>query len=179
MVMEIVAETGVRIGEALKLKRSDLHLDVKKGVGDITILSKKQSRSEYETPRYAPIPPATVARLAAWLDTHNSTYVFGNTAPTKPFLDKLYRQLDKATKGTKFIGLRPHQLRHSFRTNMWEKGVNEAIIDEMVGHTTKAMAKRYRHIRNEHIRKAISQVWEKSESSPAQDNHGSSDGASS
>jgi integrase len=49
---------------------------------------------------------------------------------------------------------------------MWEKGVNEEIIDEMVGHTTKAMAKRYRHIRNDHIRKAISTVWENSDPCP-------------
>jgi integrase len=99
-------------------------------------------------------PPDTVKRLAIWLSSHDSPYVFG-----KPFIDKLYRQLDKVTVNTKFIGLRPHQLRHSFRTNMWLEGVNEQIIDQMVGHTTKAMANRYRHIRNEHIRQGISKVW--------------------
>jgi len=57
------------------------------------------------------------------------------------------RKLDAATKGTKFWGIRPHSLRHSLRTNMYEEGVDEKRVDAMLGHTTPAMGDRYRHQR--------------------------------
>lgn len=43
-------------------------------------------------------------------------------------------------------------LRHSMRTNLTLKGVDERIIDAIMGHTTKEMADRYRHIAADNTR---------------------------
>lgn len=162
MAVELCARTGMRIGEVLKLQRQNINLDEKKNEGDIIVRSKKQSRSVVETSRYAPLPPETVKRLVEWLKGCRTNLVFGKKATEKAFIDRFYRVLHKATKDTKFIGLRPHQLRHSARTNFYEMGVDEKIIDSLLGHTTKAMGDRYRHIRNKRIREQMQKVWNRS-----------------
>lgn len=39
-----------------------------------------------------------------------------------------------------------HTYRHSFASNLAAAAVDQRVIDEMMGHTTEAMRKRYRHL---------------------------------
>ena len=39
-----------------------------------------------------------------------------------------------------------HTYRHSFASNLAAAGVDQRVIDELMGHTTEAMRKRYRHL---------------------------------
>lgn len=159
MILELCGQTGMRIGEALKLTRMDVSLDVSQKIGDITTWSKKQSRSVRETPRCAALPPNTVLRLADWMSGCKGQMVFGEGATQKAFVDKLYRQLDKAFRGTKFLKVRPHQLRHSCKTNLHDCGVDEKASELMFGHTTREMGDRYRHIALNRLRAEMQKVW--------------------
>ncbi len=159
MILELCGQTGMRIGEALKLTRMDVSLDVSQKIGDVTTWSKKQCRAVRETPRCAPLPPSTVLRLADWLSVSSGPLVFGERATEKAFVDKLYRQLDKAFCGTKFLKVRPHQLRHSCKTNLHDCGVDEKASELMLGHTTKEMGDRYRHIALKRLRSEMEKVW--------------------
>ena len=52
-----------------------------------------------------------------------------------------------------------HVLRHSFISALANKGIDQRIIDELVGHQTEAMRRRYRHLYPQTIGDAIQQVF--------------------
>lgn len=39
-----------------------------------------------------------------------------------------------------------HVMRHSFASNLAAAGTDQRVIDELMGHTTEEMRKRYRHL---------------------------------
>jgi site-specific recombinase XerD len=41
---------------------------------------------------------------------------------------------------------RPHDLRHSMATYLIAAGVNERVVMEILGHSTRAMTQRYAHV---------------------------------
>lgn len=49
--------------------------------------------------------------------------------------------------------------RHSFASNAARAGVQEAVIDAWLGHTTEEMRRRYRHLFPEQHRSAIDSVF--------------------
>lgn len=142
LFVEIATDTGMRGGEIARLDRLDINLDE----GVITTRSRKQSRSRLEVQRHIPILGALRERLRAWLATHPERLLFGSKAETCDFRGKLYNRMDKVTAETRFYRIRPHMLRHSLRTNLTLAEVDERVIDEIIGHTTREMAERYRHI---------------------------------
>ena len=50
-------------------------------------------------------------------------------------------------------------LRHSARTNLYEAGVDEKVIAEIIGHTTVEVGNSYRHIRNQRLTEAMQKLW--------------------
>jgi integrase len=52
-----------------------------------------------------------------------------------------------------------HTLRHSFASNCALKGVDERIIDAWMGHQTKEMRERYRHLFPGQQQQAIRSVF--------------------
>ncbi|MEO2091861.1 MAG: AsnC family transcriptional regulator, partial [Gemmataceae bacterium] len=52
-----------------------------------------------------------------------------------------------------------HAFRHSFASNLAAAGVDQRVIDELMGHTTVEMQKRYRHLFPDQRRAAILTVF--------------------
>jgi site-specific recombinase XerD len=50
-------------------------------------------------------------------------------------------------------------LRHSFISALANRGIDQRIIDELVGHQTEAMRRRYRHLYPQTVADAIRQVF--------------------
>lgn len=146
LFMNIAADAGLRLGEIGRLTTLDIMLEVDKGTGVITARSRKQSRQVTVKERHVPIEGDLVRRLANWLPGLTGRRLF-HECPEDIFRANVYRALDSAIQGTKFFGIRPHLLRHALRTNMYEVGVDEILIDAYLGHTTKEMGEHYRHIR--------------------------------
>jgi site-specific recombinase XerD len=48
-----------------------------------------------------------------------------------------------------------HVLRHSFASNLARAGIDQRVIDELMGHSTEAMRKRYRHLFLDQRRTAV------------------------
>ena len=142
LFVEIATDTGMRDGEIGRMDRLDINLED----GVITTRSRKQSRSELEVQRHIPVIPPLRERLGPWLDRHPERRLFGAEGESLNYRTMLYRRMDTVTAGTRFHGVRPHMLRHSMRTNLTLAEVDERVIDEIMGHTTPEMAKRYRHI---------------------------------
>ncbi|MBY0459079.1 MAG: site-specific integrase, partial [Gemmataceae bacterium] len=62
--------------------------------------------------------------------------------------------------GSKWHVLRGyHAFRHSFASNLAAAGVDQRVIDELMGHTTVEMQKRYRHLFPDQRRQAVLAVF--------------------
>jgi integrase len=52
-----------------------------------------------------------------------------------------------------------HILRHSCVSVLAARGIDQRVINEIAGHTTEAMARRYRHLIPDQKRAAVQQVF--------------------
>ena len=68
-------------------------------------------------------------------------------APTAVTADEAHDHFQRTTDGTRWEALRGwYVLRHSWCSNMVAVGIDQRIIDEVLGHNTEAQRRRYRHL---------------------------------
>jgi integrase len=148
----IPAYSGMRRGEVLRLRWSDLDFDQ-----DYVIArSRKQSRRTIETSRRIDLHAELKSELLAWRDRRRGgQYVICQRDSFDPIdPDIANRAFWQPMRGTTWclkskrnwfkVGF--HTYRHSFASNLAARGVDQRIIDEWMGHQTEAMRKRYRHL---------------------------------
>jgi integrase len=163
----MAAHTGARRSEMIRAERQDV--DVEAGI--ITIREKKRVRGKVTT-RRVPISLRLKEALAA-LPVINGR-LFGNLsvqAVQKAFMevagkhtseakDAETKARNEAKRRTKWSVLKGyHVLRHSFISALANKGIDQRIIDELVGHQTEAMRRRYRHLYPQTVADAVKQVF--------------------
>ena len=157
----IPAYTGMRRGEVLRLRWSDVDFDR----DNLVARSTKQSRQRTETQRDIDLHPELKQMLLAWRSKRpRGQHLMcdpGCVAPLTPRLanTRFWQPLrgttwclDSRKKSFK-IGF--HTYRHSFASNLAALGVDQRIIDAWMGHQTEAMRKRYRHLFPQQRRMAI------------------------
>ena len=148
----IPAYTGMRRGELLRLRWSDIEFD-----HDALIArSQKQSRQVSESRRRIDLHPELKTILTEWRAKRpKGQYVLcdeGNLDPlTPPLANSRFWQPLRGTvwclesrKNSFKIGF--HTYRHSFASNLAAAGVDQRIIDGWMGHQTEAMREQYRHL---------------------------------
>ena len=157
----IPAYSGMRRGEVLRLRWSDVEFDP----GHILARSRKQSRRTVETKRRIDLHPELKCELLAWREKRpGGQYVICEPDSVEPLgSDLANRAFWQPMRGTNWclrskknwfkIGF--HTYRHSFASNLAAQGVDQRIIDEWMGHQTEAMRKRYRHLFPKDRRSAI------------------------
>jgi site-specific recombinase XerD len=72
-------------------------------------------------------------------------------------LRTVFRKFLKKSKWDALKGY--HVMRHSFASNLARAGVDERVIDELMGHQTEAMRKRYRHLFPDQRKAAVASVF--------------------
>jgi integrase len=161
------AYTGARRSEMLRALVTDVDLDGQV----VTIREKKRVQGKRST-RTAPLTPKLAEVLRAWLAvrpaspflfcqgekvTRSKTKREGPTAVTK---DEAHDHFKRTVEGSKWAVLRGyHVLRHSFISALASKGVDQRVIDEVVGHQSEEQRKRYRHLYPGVLRDAIAGVF--------------------
>jgi integrase len=163
----MAAHTGARRSEMLRAERQDMDFEA----GIITIREKKRVRGKVTT-RRVPISSRLKEALAE-LPAVNG-HLFGHLsvqAVQKGFMrvvgkhksgamnaeTKASHQARRRTKWSVVKGY--HVLRHSFISALANKRVDQRIIDELVGHQTEAMRRRYRHLYPQTVADAVKQVF--------------------
>jgi len=122
--------------------------------------------------RTAPITPKLGEVLREWLPVRpdgpslfcqaervarSRTRRDGPTAVTK---DEAHDHFKRTVAGSKWASLRGyHVLRHSFISALASEGVDQRVIDEIVGHQSEEQRKRYRHLYPKVMKDAISRVF--------------------
>jgi integrase len=157
----IPAYTGMRRGEIMRLRWSDVEFDQ----DAVVARSRKQSRQKAETTRRIDLHPELKTTLLAWR-TRRPTGQFvacdpGSFAPltSRETSVRFYQPL----RGTKWclssaqdwFKLGFHTYRHSFASNLAAASIDQRVIDEWMGHQTEAMRRRYRHLFPRNRRSAI------------------------
>ncbi len=139
------AHTGMRRSELMRSEVGDW--DFPNGV--VTVREKKKSRKGM-TFRRVTLTPRLVSVMAAWLD--GSSHPGGKfafcrrpDAYLKP--NEVAKKWTGFTRRSKWSVLKGyHVLRHSFASNLAMAGVDERVVDQLLGHETEAMRRRYRHL---------------------------------
>lgn len=160
LVVELCYLTGMRRGELLNLKVSDLNLSA----FTIKVLGKGNKE------RLIPISHAMATLLRQYLDVRQKT--FPNTLELALLLTKdgkaaypklIYRIVKDALSTITTQEKRsPHVLRHSFATHLSDHGADLNAIKELLGHSSLAATQIYTHHSIERLKKIYQQAHPKS-----------------
>lgn len=157
-VCVFLAHTGCRLSEALRSRREDFI------VSDsivVQIREKKRSKSSL-TYRTVPVSPKLWEVLQDyWAKKHPGgpyTFSYHRGRAIKPLgMRQSHMFLLKGSKWAVLKGF--HVLRHSFASNLAAAGIDQRIIDELMGHSTEEMRSRYRHLFPQAKQEAINTLW--------------------
>jgi integrase len=150
------AYTGARRGEIVRSERDDWDFDA----GVVSIRQKKADRSKTFTRRSVSIHTDLAEVMRPWFENHPGgpwTIVSEDGLPIRPAAaTKYFRRTVKGGKWEVLHGW--HTFRHSLASNMASAGVDQRIINEILGHHTLEMERRYRHLlprKQEHALNAL------------------------
>lgn len=141
-IIATLSWTGLRRCELLKLEWCDI--DLKRGF--LWARSRKQSPKQKEVLRKIPIHNDLREILIEHKLSKKSRWVFCKENGEQISKHTLHHTLNRLTKNTKFEGLGVHSLRHSLASNLASQGVDQRVIDDILGHQTEEMRKRYQHL---------------------------------
>jgi integrase len=138
------AFTGARRGEMIRSEREDW--DFEGGV--VSLRENKSDRSKTFTRRNVPIHPDLAEIMAPWFQSHREEHWTIHTADGAPIGPRMATKYFRgAVVGGKWRVLHGwHTFRHSLASNMASAGVDQRVINEILGHRTDEMERRYRHL---------------------------------
>ena len=140
------AYTGARRSELARARVEDVS-EV------LTVRERKRSREKITT-RRVPIVPALRKELKAWTRGREGLLFGGLTRKAMAYY------FGATLAGSKWQHLKGwHCFRHSMASILASDGVDQRIIDEVLGHTTVEMQKRYRHLFPNKIRDSVVAVF--------------------
>jgi len=144
LLMEVLATTGMRVGEALGLRHEDWDA-AERQVRVTARDNDNRARSKSAVPRTIPVPASLVRSYADYLLEEygelDSDYVFVNlwggrvgSPLTYPAVYDLVRRLRSRTG----IDFDPHWLRHTYATGLLRSGVPVEVVSSLLGHASVA-----------------------------------------
>ena len=152
-----LAYTGMRLGEALTLTKKDVLLEQhllwirEKVIYDEKWKEKVIWRPKTKRNRYVPIPDQLMPTIKERLENSKSELLFPNSEGKYVKQRQVYAALVNFCKRTGLPRVHIHSLRHSFTSIATVKGYSERLIQEVLGHTTPSMTRRYTHLRPEFL----------------------------
>lgn len=140
----VMYNTGIRVSEAIGLRRGDL---------DVGPTTSVQIRGKGRKERRVPLWKATTAVLTKWLqeiDTGQDTPLFpsrhGLPLSRSGVEDRLQRAVSKATERCPSLNdknVSPHTLRHTTAMHLLQSGVDMTVIALWLGHESPETTHQY------------------------------------
>ena len=161
-ILEVMASTGLRLGETCSLNFSNLNLEENEiivlGKGSkerIVLLSNKAKRflTKYIEISY---PDLNCNRNS--LDNPESPLFINNKGfrITSKTIERIVKENGKKANITKSIS--PHTLRHSFATHLLNEGADLRVVQELLGHSSISNTQIYTHINTERLKEVYNQA---------------------
>lgn len=149
-MMEIAYAGGLRLGEMLRLKVTDI---------DSGRMLIRVERGKGDKDRYVMLAASLLETLRAyWRHDKPRTWLFPGQGGERPLHPTLVQRAFKAAKQAARIE-KPvsfHSLRHSFATHLMESGVNVRTIQALLGHRSLGTTERYTHVAGTYLRETRS-----------------------
>jgi integrase len=149
--LRLLLLTGARRSEVLMMKFE--HLDLTAGIWRKPATDTKQN-APHSVPLSAPARQLLAERAGLKAP---GEYVFPGNG-TKRHLVNLWHAWQRICKTAGIEGLRVHDLRHSFASQLVSTGHSLSLIGALLGHTQPQTTARYSHLYDDPLRKATEQV---------------------
>ncbi|MGE0562893.1 MAG: tyrosine recombinase XerC [Pseudolabrys sp.] len=140
-VLALLYGSGLRISEALSLKRRDVPVP---GRGDTIVVTGKGNKQ-----RMVPVLPQVLSAIADYADTcpydlpHDGPLFLGaRGGPLSPRIVQLAMERLRGALGLPDTAT-PHALRHSFATHLLARGGDLRAIQELLGHASLSTTQIY------------------------------------
>jgi integrase/recombinase XerD len=163
-LLTLLDGSGLRVGEALGLRHSDLRLRA----GEVHVVPRETNVNDARVKgmkgRIVPVGPAVLDAYADYMETEygtlDSDYVFVNLfrgphgAPmTAENVKDLSKRLRKRSGVAHFS---PHALRHTYATRLLRAQVPVEVVSELLGHSSiQVTVQSYAHLNVEDHRRAL------------------------
>ncbi len=174
----LLRDTGLRIGEALGLRREDMHLLPDSRALGCTVVGAHVHVRHRANPngalaksRFPRTVPASDAVLSAYGDYQHERAGLVGEQRSDLVLVNLYREPLGAAMGYRAakgffdrlagecgFPVRPHMLRHTAATNWVRAGAELDVVRALLGHASLASTSVYLHARDEDKRRAVEAV---------------------
>jgi integrase/recombinase XerC len=148
-VMALLYGSGLRISEALGLKRRDVPLP---GAGDVLIVTGKGNKT-----RMVPVLQKVLALVQDYvavcphpLPPEGPIFVGARGGPLSPRIIQLTMERLRGALGLPDSAT-PHALRHSFATHLLSRGGDLRAIQELLGHSSLSTTQIYTGIDSERL----------------------------
>jgi integrase len=143
------ADTGLRLGEVLPLRRTDLRegeLHVMRTAHEGEVLEgTKTDHGEAAPGRVVPCPPGLVALLRAMPARIDTELLFPTPRGLLWRERNFYRDVWYPAQKRSGLDIRPHEMRHSYVSHLRAAGVDDADLAAIAGHTMLTMVTHYTH----------------------------------
>lgn len=148
-IIQVAINTGMRLGEILGLKWSEIDRKDGEAVQDGFI--RIGSESKGHRARHVPINAALKASLDAQRPVASENgfvpYVFTNPRMKRAYkVNSVSNAFRMVAERANVEGVCFHSLRHTAVSRMVAAGIPDRVIMKIVGHTTAAMVSRYAHL---------------------------------
>jgi len=148
-VVVCALNTGMRLGEILKLKWDKVDLDE----GFISVEETKTNEV-----RKIPLNEIMLELLQRLHQSKKSDFVFTNSRGQPYDKEGVRAAFNKAKHELGLHGLRFHDLRHTFASYLVMSGVDLRSVQELGGWKSLRMVQRYSHLSDSHLRRAVDAI---------------------
>ena len=148
--MEVAYAGGLRLGEVLRLKLTDI---------DSERMILRVERGKGQKDRNVMLSPALLETLRSyWKLKKPRELLFPGADARRPVhatvIQRAFKQAKLLARITKPVSF--HSLRHSFASQLLESGVNVRTIQALLGHSSLGTTQRYTHVAGEYLRQTQS-----------------------
>jgi integrase/recombinase XerD len=148
--MELAYSAGLRLGEVLHLKVSDID-------SDRMVIRVEQGKGKKD--RNVMLAESLLATLRAyWKQERPRGWLFPGQDGQHPLNATIFQRAFVVAKQAARIEKRVsfHSLRHSFATHLMESGVSVRTIQALLGHRSLNTTQRYTHVAGDYLRETRS-----------------------
>jgi integrase len=161
----VLLDTGLRVGEALNLRKEDVHIEPVGNAryGWLHVRSGKSKNAK----RNVPMTGRVSAAVAPLLEDRSSIWLFPGESPERPLLvtslAHMHIRVCRPGSGKKRRHIFPkefvlHSARHTCLTRLGSAGTDAFTIMKLAGHSSVTVSQRYVHPTPEAVERAFDRL---------------------
>ncbi|AOW19393.1 site-specific tyrosine recombinase/integron integrase [Urechidicola croceus] len=138
-ILAMIYSSGLRIGELINLKLSNIDIDRRQ-----IIVQNGKNRKD----RNVIMAESMIPLIMNYVQTYRPTFYFVEGEPNKKYSASSIRAfLKRSCKNAGIVKrVTPHTLRHSYATHLLENGIDIRYIQELLGHAKTETTMIYTHV---------------------------------